>query len=58
MGLYVSEITPISRYKRRVVVSDTESNKMYEMFYGEDVSNDWIRKMAPMLAAKTGRKRK
>lgn len=59
--LYVSEIVPINHYQKRVVISDTASDFTAEMTYGEYVTDEFIKRMAPSTigrADKTKRRRK
>jgi hypothetical protein len=50
--LFVGSIEPINRYQRRVFICDTDSDDVIEITYGEDVSDDFIRSMAPGLVKK------
>jgi len=51
--LFVSEIRPIAYGQRRVFVSDTESDFVGQIVYGEYVTDDQIRFRAPAVIEST-----
>ena len=50
--LVVTEIIPINMFQQRVTVSDASGNFVGELTYGDSVSDDVIRRMAPTLLHK------
>ncbi|MCU6709784.1 hypothetical protein M6D81_13890 [Paenibacillus sp. J5C_2022] len=51
--LFVSEIIPMEYHRKRVILADTESDKIGEMVYGGYWSDAYIRENAPRVYGKS-----